>query len=130
MNESKLKSSFMFQVKTLLPNFLALRHEDVRTSGIPDMSITGAGQTTWWEAKYADPRFESTGIQELTMLRLAAAGYARYIVWEERRGIQRTLIVHPRAVHERSGWALVPETWCVGFNHRWLVEQVMKAHRL
>ena len=125
MNESSLKSSWMAQMKSDAPGFVAIRHEDVRTSGIPDASITGCGRTTWWEAKYGTPDFQSTGIQELTMLRLSAAGYARYVIWEERKGVRRTLIVHPKHLAD-----LTPESWCVGFDMKWLVNEVRKAHGL
>lgn len=110
-------------MKSIAPSFVTLRHEDVRTSGIPDVSITGLGKTTWWEAKYLNPVFRSTGIQELTMLRLAAAGYARYVIWEEKRGIKRTLIVHPKYVD-----TLQAEASCVGFDMQWLVGKVKEAH--
>ena len=122
-NESILKSKLMVQLKLDLLSFVALRHEDVRTSGIPDLSLTGFGRTSWWECKHGDPTFASTGIQELTMLRLAAAGYARYIIWEEKRGIERTLIVHPKHLAD-----LEPESWCVGFDMHWLVQQMRHVH--
>lgn len=124
-NESSLKSALMRQVKLDLSGFVALRHEDVRTAGIPDLSLTGLGRTSWWEFKHTVNGFDSTGIQELTMLRLAAAGYARYVVWEEKKSIKRTLIVHPKHLGD-----LVPEAFCVGFDMRWLVEQVKKAHNV
>jgi hypothetical protein len=122
-DESGLKSALLRAIKAGLPGFVALRHEDVRTCGIPDLSLTGLGRTTWWECKHAAPDCGSTGIQELTMLRLAAAGSARYVVWEERRGVKRTLVVHPRHLGD-----LLPEAWTTGFDHRWLVEQMRKAH--
>lgn len=124
-NESVLKLKLMEQIRKDLPGFVALRHEDVRTSGIPDMSLTGFAKTTWWEFKHAVPTFDSTGIQELTMLRLAAAGYARYVIWEEQRGIKRTLIVHPRHVGTKP---LIHESACVGYDMQWLVAYMRKAH--
>ena len=124
-NESALKSAFMKEIKASLPGFVALRHEDVRTAGIPDLSLTGCGKTSWWEFKHSVNGFDSTGIQELTMLRLSAAGFARYVIFEDKRGIKRTLVLHPKHLSD-----LVAEAWCVGFDMRWLVEQVRKAHDL
>lgn len=124
-DESGLRSALMREVKLVLPGFTALRHEDVRTSGIPDLSLTGLKRTTWWEFKHGTPDFDSTDIQELTMLRLAAAGYARYVIWHEKRGIKRTLVVHPKHLGD-----LTPEVWCVGFDHRFIVEFMRSAHRI
>jgi hypothetical protein len=130
--ESELKSAFMREVKRSLPAFVAIRHEDVRTSGTPDLSITGAGRTIWLEFKHATPRWTGTKRQELMMLRLATAGYARYVFWwETAAGLgQRTMIVHPRQVHGRTSWKVVPESYCEGFDHRWLVQQIREAHRV
>lgn len=123
MNESLLKSALIKELKLQLPGFVALRHADVRTSGIPDLSLTGRTHTTWWEFKHGTPSFASSGIQELTMLRLAAAGYARYVVWEEKLGIRRTLVVHPRQIG-----AVDAEAWCTGFDHRFVVAFMRKVH--
>lgn len=122
MNESYLKSALMKELKLQLPGFVALRHEDVRSAGIPDMSLTGGGRTTWWEFKLAAPRFASRGIQELTMLQLAAAGFARYVVWEEKRSVMRTLIVHPKRIG-----TLMPEDWCTGFDMQFIVDFMRKV---
>lgn len=124
-DESSLKSALMRELRLTLPKFVALRHEDVRTCGIPDLSLTGLGRTTWWEFKHANPRFESQGVQELTMLRLAACGYARYVVWEEdaNGGAQRTLIVHPKKMQ-----SLEPEDACGGFNMKFVARFMQAAH--
>lgn len=122
-DESGLKSALLKQMKILLPGFVVLAHSERVRSGVPDWSVTGAGRTTWWEFKHSAPDFMSHGIQELTCLRLAAAGYCRYVVWEERNGIKRTLIVHPKHLKD-----LTSETWCVMFDHRWLVNEIRKAH--
>ena len=122
-DESSLKSGLMKELKAHLPGFVALRHEDMRSAGIPDLSLTGCARTTWWEFKYGMPSFKGSGIQELTMLRLAAAGYARYVVWEEKRDVKRTLIVHPKQVGTMDA-----EAWCTGFDHRFVVEFMKKAH--
>jgi hypothetical protein len=120
-HESDGKAALMRELRVRLPGCVALRHEDRFTSGIPDISVTLHGRTTWWEAKVTP--VVSEGIQELTMLRLAAAGYARYVIWEERRGIKRTLIVHPKYLKD-----LTPESFCIGFDMRWLTKKIAEIH--
>jgi len=123
-NESVLKSKMMIAIKLGLPGFIAFRHEDVRSVGIPDLSLTGNGRTSWWEAKYDDDDgFKSTGIQELTMCRLARHGHARYIVWENKKNIRRTLIVHPTNIG-----TCVPEVFCRGFDMSWLIDYMQNTH--
>jgi len=127
--ESKLKSQFTEELKRQLPLFIM---QYFLSSGSPDRSITGAGYTTHWEFKHGTPDFESKGDQELMCARLAIQGHCRYVVWQENaHGFgQRTMILRPLQVIERVGWNFTPEAWCVGFDHKWLVEQVRKAHRL
>lgn len=126
--ESALKSALMAEIKAHLPGFVAQRHEDVRTSGTPDLSLTGRARTSWWEFKHGTPDFESHGIQELTMLRLAASSFhARYVVWEERRGVKRTLVVHPKHI-ECEDLGAVAEAWWVEFDLRQLVDHMRRVH--
>lgn len=125
--EAELKSAFVAELKRQAPGYLILEYA---TNGAPDREIVGGGITTRWEMKHATPDFDSPGLQELTCMRLAAAGHCRYIIWQETaHGTrQRTMIVHPRKVYERNGWLMDPETWCIGYDMNWLVEQVVKAH--
>lgn len=125
--ETNLKSKLMEQIKLHMRGFVALRHEDIRTSGIPDISLTGYNRGGWIEVKHGCPDFDSEGIQELTMLRLAAAGfYAYYLIYlEDKDGeSKRTLIVHPKNLK-----SLDAEAWCVGHDHRWVVEWFKEKHR-
>lgn len=125
--ESPLKSKLMRELKLYAPGLTALRHEDVRTSGIPDLSTTGYGRTCWWEFKHATPKYGTFELQELTMRRLAVGGFARYIIYIENKNgeAKRTLIVHPNLLKD-----LIPENWTVGFNHRFVVEYIRKAHHV
>ena len=99
MTEASLRSRLMLAMKVHAPQIVALRHEDVRTCGIPDLSTTLNG-TAWWEFKLADPDFKADGRQELTLLRLAHNGYARYVVWQTdlNRRPATTYVVHPRCI--------------------------------
>lgn len=105
--------------------FVVMAHEDVRRSGQPDASVTAGGRTTWLEFKHGDPKFDSTGIQELTMLRLAAGGTAYYIVYLEDTdgGGKRTLIVHPRNFK-----TLAATQGCPGHNHQLVVDFLSQVH--
>lgn len=123
--EAELKAAWRRAMKLHLPGFLLLQYA---TPGAPDTEVVGLGVTTRWEFKHGTPDFCSPGLQELVCMRLAAADHCRYVLWTERRGIQRTLIVHPKAMHERDGWEPGAEAWCHGFDVRWLVEYVRKAH--
>lgn len=125
--EGELKSQFTEVMRQLFPEYVVLLYA---SAGAPDRSITAHGRTTTWEFKHGTPDFASPGLQELTCMRLAAAGHCRYVIWEERRGVQRTLICHPRAVHDRIGWSIVAERWCVGFDHHWLAREIARAHRV
>lgn len=125
--EGELKSAFTHELKARLPHFIV---QYFSSAGSPDRSITGNGVTSHWEFKHATPNFVSQGDQELMCLRLAVAGHCRYVIWwESRTGVgKRTMIVHPRVVYEHQ--PLLSETWTIGFDHRWLCEQIMKAHGL
>ncbi len=125
--EALLKQRFGAELKRQLPGFMLLEYA---TNGAPDREIVGATITTRWEMKHATPDFTSPSDQELMCCRLAACAHCRYVIWHEHRGIQKTMIVHPLKVMRRESWDLEAEAFCVGFDMRWLVEQVKAAHRL
>lgn len=126
MTEATLKSALVKELRTSCPFAVVLRHEDKITSGIPDMSFTDGGSTSWWEAKLANPGFKSKGIQELMMLRLGRRGKAFYIIWDIPRDF--TFIVQPpdlsryyegvtqiQGMHPRD---VAPKIWGCHDNHR------------
>jgi len=105
---------------------MALRHEDIRTGGIPDITTSGYGFTCWWEFKHGTPDFDSKGLQELTCCRLAHHSFCRYVVYlEEADGSNKhILIVHPRNIGR-----LEPEEVFTGFQHEMVTEYVRKTHK-
>ena len=116
----------MVVLNAQLPEFLILRHEDVRTSGIPDISINGLKRTSWLEVKHADPTIDlHPELQELTCRRVARKSfYCRYLVYfENGNGLKRTMLIHPDNIHSMS-----PDQWTVGFDHRWVAECLRKVH--
>lgn len=125
--EGELKSAFYRELRLQLPHFYMLQYA---TNSAPDRSIVGAGRQTNWEAKHATPDFESPGDQELMCCRMAVASHCRYIIWQELYGVNQTLIVHPLSIMKRDGWDVKAEVRCEGFNMRWLVDQVKRAHGL
>lgn len=122
--EGELKSEFTKEMSRALPSFIV---QLFASAGAPDRLIAGYGRMTTWEFKHATPDFESIGLQELSCMRLAQAGHCRYVLWSEKSNgtEKRTLIVHPKHIYDKS---LIHEKACTGFDHRWLVDQVWKAH--
>lgn len=123
--EGELKSLFGAEFKRQLTGFYMLHYA---TAGAPDRTIVGAGRQTNWEMKHGTPDFVSPGNQELLCCRLAQVAHCRYVVWYEHRGRQKTMIVHPEQIRCRTNWQVTPEASCTGFDMRWLVEQIRKAH--
>ena len=123
--ESTLKAAIMKRLRAY-KGVVVFRLEDTATSGIPDIVVTAGGKTTWWEVKFGNPNWESKGIQETTMLALEANGFARYIIYRQTadRLIGNVSIVRPSLLHVMERWETVEK-----FNHDWVVQQILGAHR-
>jgi hypothetical protein len=109
-----------------LMEYVVLRHEERPgiNSGTPDVSISGNRKDSWWEVKYAHPSVRSRGVQELAMRKLAATSHsALYIIYEEKKDVRRTLIVHPRWLHELDNGE-----WTNDFDHQWVIDFIRKIH--
>jgi hypothetical protein len=123
--EAELKSKLNQELKRQLPGFYVLAYA---TNGAPDRSIVGAGRQSNWEMKHGTPDFKSPADQELMCCRMAIAAHCRYVIWYERGSVQKTMIVHPKQILERISWDVIPESFCVGFDMRWLVKEIRKVH--
>ena len=134
MNEKTLVSALIEILERELLGAVVFNHADRMTAGIPDVSVTWNGWTSWLEAKYANPSFEVKGIQKLMMGRLAAQGLAWFIIYEHVTE-NRTLIVHPQyIVHHRKSTLKVPLLELPnnfpsadGFNHQSVVDFLKKV---
>jgi hypothetical protein len=137
MTENHLTSRLANVWREQLKSFTVFKHADRFTHGVPDFSVSGHGIVSWWEVKYADPGFESPGIQELTMIRLHAAtkGRAHYIIFAEpqppRFEHEQTLILTPQdlvtwpdcRLPELQAWRAT-----TGFDFYWLTDFVRSVH--
>jgi len=114
MTEATLKAGLVKALRQEMPWWVVIRHEDRFRSGVPDLSLTGNGRTSWWEVKFANPYFESKGIQHLTLLQLAKEGVARYLIYSIYEGKKSTHIVRPQSI---DVWRADRESVVDGFNH-------------
>jgi len=101
--EAELQQKLLERLDVRLPDAVVFKHADTLTSGIPDVSMTFNGYTSWWELKRSrTPKAPISGTelqrQNMRRLSLASGQCAWYIVWEP----TATLIVHPSEV-DRGG---------------------------
>ena len=96
VTEQTLKRGLMAALRRHLPQAVAIRHEDRYTHGIPDLSLSLGGATSWWELKYADPLLKTKGIQQYLCARLAHTSRCQYIIYQ--RGIPSGPNRRPRQI--------------------------------
>jgi hypothetical protein len=125
VSEADLKSALCSLMREQLRGFVVFRHEDRRTSGVPDISVTGFGRTMWIEVKYANPYLGDIALQRERMKQLSAAGSAYYVIYHQIGSLSRTLIVEPRQLDE---WKENSTRFAVGINHRLVVDFIREMH--
>lgn len=133
MNESTLKGALMRTLRATLKEFVFIRHEDKFLVGIPDLSVTGCGWTSWWEIKYANPNCESTSVQDVMLGKLAKSGFARYIIYMEVIGQRRIFVLKPTVYRawkrgDKIELSECCETVIEGFNHKELMHYISQIH--
>lgn len=116
MKEVDLVRNLIDTLRKELAGAVVFKHADTMTAGIPDISVTWGGMTTWLEVKYQTG--EAIGFraaQDQMMIRLRLIGSAYYVLYEDRRGTARaTKILDPGEMSPRF---IVP-----GFNHKAIAE--------
>jgi hypothetical protein len=130
VTEATVRRALLRQLQTDLPDALPLRHEDQFTKGIPDLSISYAGHTSWWECKYADPYCKTTKVQQYLCEQLNTRGFhCAFLIF--RRGHNgkwpRQIRVCPPAdfSHWRQLGLVVSEG---AFDYGALVQYIRKVH--
>jgi hypothetical protein len=75
MKEGDFTRQFVKELRTILPGSVVFKHADTLTGGIPDLSITWQGHTTWVEVKIVrGGRTWFTALQSQNCFRLAREG--------------------------------------------------------
>ena len=129
MKEKDLKDGLVARIRGEMLWSVVIRHEDKGTAGIPDISVTATKRTTWIEVKHANPGLSGKGIQNILCCRLDDVGHCVYVVYEERRGIRRTLILNPHSLREGKIGELGPrERMITGFSHDFVVSYLKETH--
>lgn len=77
--EGQLTQELVRALRKKLPNSVVFKHADGITYGIPDISVTWLGSTTWLEVKRG--RVEGRIIQNRTLQNLEEQGNAFYILY-------------------------------------------------
>ena len=134
MTESSLKEATVRQCKLVMPGCKVMKHQDMFGAGVPDISVTWHGRTTWWEFKVAWSGKEPAGRtqQKMACLELAGAGVCYYVIFtvsksEKPDMINRTEIVHPKRV-VRDPWPYEPIIRWSGLAHREVAEFIRTKH--
>lgn len=126
MKEADLKRRLVKALGSSLPGAVIYRHEDTFTAGIPDISVTWGGITSWWEVKY-EPlgrTSKATRLQLHELKRLGAETVSGLITYRDRKreGGQRVLI----EVHGPSG--LLDPIAITNYNHHEVAEVLRRFH--
>jgi hypothetical protein len=128
--EGKPKALLVSKARRAFSGFSIFRHEDNFTHGIPDISITGLGITSWWEVKLADPSLDAKefrGVQYDTMISLEViSSFARYIIFElnPKTGEKATRIVRPQHFHTWKSSGVSVAEW----DYKWVITQMLRVH--
>lgn len=105
------------------------KHAEGMTTGVPDVSVTLNGSTSWWEfklKKFGRP-LSGTGLQKLRMRELGVAGVAWYVVWEEGAS---GIVIHALLVRPRDLELLMPVMTYAEFGFDEIVDYILSIHRI
>ena len=125
MTEATLTSDLREVLLAGLPGSVFFKHHDGSTSGVPDFTLTWRRITSWGEVKFYDDRdFDCPELQNITCRKLATAGLCYYLIYERRKGVDRTLIVAPK---DMERWREAKDV-TMGFNHHWVMRRIAYLH--
>lgn len=126
--EARLKGLLVKAIRAQLPGAVVYRHEDTFTAGIPDVSVTWEGVTSWWEVK-AEPLGRTstpTALQLRELERLSRHTVAGLLTYRERKreGGKRTVLEVFAPDREN------PTTVWPAYAHTAVANAILTYHRL
>jgi len=124
--ETQLKSALTRLLRKSLKNAVIFRHEDQYTAGIPDISVTWNGHTTWLEVKLANPRIKGRGIQKHTAMELAKSGKCWYVIYVTYKDLHSTIIAEPKLVYQDE-W-MFSDKFVADYDHKFVVDFIRESH--
>jgi len=127
MKESDLSRALVKVLRAGMPDGVVFKHADTITAGIPDISVTWHGVTSWLEIKHAHPSIIDRGIQALTLKQLGAAGRAHYVIYYETKTLgKRTIVCVP---YDVRAYELKDLPFAEGFDHVYVLNAVKRIHQ-
>ena len=120
MNELQFQSKLIAKIRSGLPGSVVFKHSDRLTIGIPDISVSWVGMTSWWELKVASPNIKARGVQTKVIQDLARVTECHYVIFSD----DRTYIVIPREI---DAWKESPNQ-TEGINFDFVVAFVLQVH--
>lgn len=132
MTEAKFTKRLITEIKKEMPGAVVFKHADKFTVGVPDMSVSWGGVTTWWEIKVfknaGDKTIEQLMVKSnklwmrqalvLSSLYMATEGLAGYIVLFPGLGIRTLSVDQVLNDNDEPAWeALYESTARFGFKH-------------
>lgn len=125
-NESYVKQVLVRKMRELMPGAVIFRHEDRHIFGVPDISCSWNGVTSWWEVKHANPSMKVAEIQILRCSQLDKNGTkCAFIIFQG--DDDACNIVNPKAM--RSWRKGTPSAFqCSGFDYTSVVEYIKEIH--
>lgn len=134
MTEATLKEKTVQQCRIVMPMCKTIKHQNMFGAGVPDVSLTWHGRTSWWEFKVAwegrEPSYRNQ--QRMVCLELAGAGVCYYVIFTVSKTLKpdiilQTAIVHPRNV-VKGTWPYEPVIRWPGICHREVAEFMRTKH--
>ena len=130
MTEGELLADLLEHLRPIISAIdvgVVYKHSDI-TSGIPDVSTSFNGKTSWWEFKLAEgPKIKhANDLQHLNMRRLAVASTSWYVIWEEIGLKKRTLLCEPRHVGANGYYAAYESV--DGWDHKPIIDWIRRVH--
>lgn len=127
MQEKDLVRRLKKTLETRLPGSVIIKHSDAMVAGIPDLSVTWQGVTTWLEVKHDVGKIITREIQRWMVKRLATQGRCFYVVYRDRaKEGPRTFVIDGASdVHA----AMESESYRNGHDHDFVVEAVRRSTR-
>lgn len=126
MNEKFLTGKLIAEFNRSLNGAVVLKHTDQFTSGVPDLSVTWGGATTWIEVKVVrrGHGILGRGAQTLTMQQMERAGSALYVVYH--LDPEQTFVVLPGMIY--GEYWLSAESSRESIDHHAVVEHIRRLH--
>jgi len=130
MTEATIQAALLPKIRAGLPGSVVTKHSERLVAGVPDVSVSWRGLTTWWELEHWNPKRSEDPRQDFLIAKLSVQAPVRYVIYlgSKHKHGPRTLVAAQLVLALSATFQ--ESLGVLGYNHDHVVTEIKRLYKL